>query len=488
MRLQHLWISDYKNLRNCEVEFAATPLLTAIIGGNGSGKSNLIEAVLHILIGCYFKEAPPFDFRFQYEAHGRTVCLRGEGGEVSATVDGHAVSRTRFAERLRDGAGQVYYPEVTLAYYSGECDRLRRLLARYEQHLLARSRKVVSEALPPLFVAASNERSEVVLLALFGHRKHGFLDRLGVRRITQVSVTVASPEAFDSSQDEPRLWGTQGAIQRILAALDGTATLSTSKRRRQASSVADDDRYAEIRTYHFADRGDQHALFGLADRLAKDGDNIYLAFEQLRVRGIFRGVGYRIAARQRDGLFAFEQLSEGEKQLTAVVGGIQMSNRPEMLVLLDEPDTHLNPHWSWEYTSLLQDAMSQGETSRSAVLMSTHDPIMISGLARNEVLLARPGLTEGVRFSRPRRDPRGQGVANLLCSDEFFGLPSSLDRETQKLLDERVAISVKEELSRDDKRRLRALNEQLAFILPGVSERDPDYVAFLRERRGMQQG
>ena len=72
-------------------------------------------------------------------------------------------------------------------------------------------------------------------------------------------------------------------------------------------------------------------------------------------------------------------------------------------------------------------------------------------------------------------------MANILSSSEFFDLPSSLDKETQKLLDERLEISIKPQLTVQDKARLKTLNEQLQ-ILPGVSERDPDFVAFLRER------
>ena len=107
---------------------------------------------------------------------------------------------------------------------------------------------------------------------------------------------------------------------------------------------------------------------------------------------------------------------------------------------------------------------------------------MISGMVREQVLLAQVPTAAEPIFSRPLRNPRGQGVANLLCSSEFFGLPSSLDKETQKLLDERLAISIKSELSAGDKSRLRELNEILEMIPPGVSERDPNYVAYLRER------
>jgi hypothetical protein len=63
-----------------------------------------------------------------------------------------------------------------------------------------------------------------------------------------------------------------------------------------------------------------------------------------------------------------------------------------------------------------------------------------------------------------------------------------LDKETQKLLDERLAISIKDVLTDADKARLKQLNQELEIITPGVSERDPDYVEFLRQRHTPRQG
>lgn len=80
MKLRRLWVKNYKNLCNCEIEFSQAPWLNAIIGSNGNGKSNLIEAILHILIGVYFKECPPFDFLLEFESQGRQVALWGENG------------------------------------------------------------------------------------------------------------------------------------------------------------------------------------------------------------------------------------------------------------------------------------------------------------------------------------------------------------------------------------------------------------------------
>ena len=137
---------------------------------------------------------------------------------------------------------------------------------------------------------------------------------------------------------------------------------------------------------------------------------------------------------------------------------------------------------------MLNDAFDQHQRSFSTVLMATHDPIMISGMTKDQILLAHPPSENKQMFTRPVRDPRGQGVANLLCSSEYFGLPSSLDKETQKLLARRLQISVKAVLTEADKTELRRLNRQLEIISPGVSERDPKYVEFLRKQHGEEKG
>lgn len=59
MKLRRLQIDGYKNIRGCDIEFTAPHLIHAVIGSNGSGKSNLIEAILQILIGFYFAAAVP---------------------------------------------------------------------------------------------------------------------------------------------------------------------------------------------------------------------------------------------------------------------------------------------------------------------------------------------------------------------------------------------------------------------------------------------
>lgn len=485
MKLSRLWIKNYKNLRNCEIEFAQPHLLNAIIGSNGSGKSNLIEAILHILIGTYFKKPPPFDFSFQFETQGRQVLLEGEDHKLSVHVDGERKPLEFFAARLREGATQVYYPELTFVYYSGECQRVRRLINRYQQHFQRLTRKPETDRYRPLFVESSNAQSQVILLALFAHGHAKFLEHLGLKKAVNVSLVLRSPQGFNPEQHEPKLWNTIGAVRRIVAAINETAFSEESRRHDKIrdEGTTEGVAYSETRTYHFSDdHQGENGIRNLADRLSKSGDNLYLALEHLRARGIFSSVTFQLKGRDGSDVFEFDQLSEGEKQLLAVIGAIRLINQPDSLVLLDEPDTHLNPHWSWDYPSMLTDAFHNERKHRSTVLMATHAPVMISGLTKDQVWIAHPPSDNKSVFTPPRRNPRGQGIANLLCSSEFFDLPSSLDKETQKLLDERLLISIKQDLTDTDKTRLRELNRELEIITPGVSERDPNYVEYLRQR------
>jgi energy-coupling factor transporter ATP-binding protein EcfA2 len=487
MKIRRLQIAGYKNIRSCEIEFTQAPLIHAVIGSNGSGKSNLIEAIIQILIGCYFEKAPRFEFRLEYEAQNRHVVLQRERRRTSVTVDGESMPLHHFAKRLRDGPAQVFYPELTLVYYSGECQRVRHLVDRYRRHFQKLTRELETDRFRPLFLQSSNEQSRVILLSLFAHGHRSLLEQLKLDAIVDVGIVLRSPEGFDPDRHEPKLWNTQGGTRRIVAALEETASAQDTRRGTEAvleEPTTGQTRRAghpyEDRTYYF-DEGPRSGIHELARRLEASGDNIYLALESLRTRGILRSVSFGLRGRNVEEVFLFEQLSEGEKQLLAVVGAVRLTNQRDNLVLLDEPDTHLNPHWSWDYPGMLTEAFKAEQQQRSTVLMATHDPVMISGMVKEQVLLAHTRTQEHPLFSRPHRNPRGQGVANILFSSEFFGLPSSLDKETQKLLDERLAISIKTELTARDKARLKALNEQLE-ILPGVSERDPDYVAFLRQQ------
>lgn len=93
MDLKSVHIAGYKNLVDTRLTFETSDTPITIIGNNGTGKSNLIEALLHIFVGLYYDSPPEFDFHLQYEAHTRHLmkteraCITKLGNWLIVAID-----------------------------------------------------------------------------------------------------------------------------------------------------------------------------------------------------------------------------------------------------------------------------------------------------------------------------------------------------------------------------------------------------------------
>ncbi|WP_308873629.1 AAA family ATPase [Thiothrix subterranea] len=197
----------------------------------------------------------------------------------------------------------------------------------------------------------------------------------------------------------------------------------------------------------------------------------------------------RITVKKRDehgGKVSFTQLSEGELQMLTVLGLMRITNEDDCLFLLDEPDTHLNPIWKLRYFDDIEnvlkprpDAIVQGE---SQVLITTHDPMMIGGLKREQVhILRKHG--QQTEVVQPDEHPQGMGVSGLLKS-EIFGLPSTLDGQTMDDLQCRNDLLAKRReagLTPDEEQELEYLVTRLEDLGFSREYRDPMYQLFIEQ-------
>ncbi|MFP3758071.1 AAA family ATPase, partial [Cupriavidus sp. SIMBA_020] len=68
MKLQRLNIrSDFKNLKGVEIRFSSGTSRTVIIGQNGTGKSNILEALVKIFLHLDDGSKPPFSYELDYK-------------------------------------------------------------------------------------------------------------------------------------------------------------------------------------------------------------------------------------------------------------------------------------------------------------------------------------------------------------------------------------------------------------------------------------
>lgn len=179
------------------------------------------------------------------------------------------------------------------------------------------------------------------------------------------------------------------------------------------------------------------------------------------------------------GDIGFADLSDGERQLLMAMGLIRVSRGKRALFLLDEPDTHLNPHWQHSYLKLIEEWTGiASDANNCHIILTSHNPLTISALKRNEVRVMSTDDEGRVTAAPPYTDPKGMGFTATLT--EIFGLPSSLDIDTQRLVDERNVLAYNAAKSDEQEKELIAVNDQLARLGFLFEDREPLYQDFLR--------
>ena len=109
-----------------------------------------------------------------------------------------------------------------------------------------------------------------------------------------------------------------------------------------------------------------------------------------------------------EGEICFRELSEGEQQLLTVLGLMRLTREEETLFLLDEPDTHLNPIWKLRYFDEIEQVL--GKDTSSQILITTHDPLMIGSLKKEQVRILNRS-DDVINAATPVEDPQGMGVS-----------------------------------------------------------------------------
>lgn len=109
---------------------------------------------------------------------------------------------------------------------------------------------------------------------------------------------------------------------------------------------------------------------------------------------VFRFERVNFRAEGTDKIVDYVSLSDGEHQLAQVLGTFCMLSFPDVLFLLDEPESHFNPRWRCEFISKLLDLPTAHGTrrtgsaaSRQDALLTTHAPFVPSDMARDKVLI-----------------------------------------------------------------------------------------------------
>ncbi|RWI18632.1 MAG: AAA family ATPase [Mesorhizobium sp.] len=486
MRLDWLKIRTFKNLQDVEINFDEGELSTVLIGENGTGKSNVIEAIVTIFRDLDLGDSTVFPYSIAYNCYGHRIEIDNaySGKNLAFSVDGKPLSRASFFDRRSE-----FLPANVFGYYSGASRRLEQL---FDKHQVRYYKKVISPESSAKDIQDVDLRrlfycrpayGQLALLSYFAFgadsaksflKKHmgisGFDGALIVLRKPRWAGT--KPTKHQLNHGDPRFWYSAGLVRGLLEKLwEQSLAPITDQNREQDDYRAKAS--SEEQVYIFIK--DAASLRQIAKSFG-DEKTFFALLETLDISDLIREVRIWVEKTGVEGEIPFHEISDGEKQLLSVLGLMRFTGRDESLFLLDEPDTHLNPAWKWDYLQLVKDvAQKNGE---SHIIMTSHDPLTMASLKASQVQVMSVSKDGKLSVQPPDVDPRGLGFTGILT--QIFGLPTTVDPDTQKRLDER------NELLRIDKRtkaqevRLIKLSEELKRLGFMIEDREPEYELFLR--------
>ncbi len=497
MRINSLYIKEFRNLRDFAIEFTSEGedadgnLVIfnshAVIGQNGSGKSNLLEAIIIIFRDLDLKNKPEFAYKLTYEIRGHIIEIDAESLEKvpAVTIDG----KKRSANYLYNNANE-YLPSNIFVYYSGKNQRIEELFQAHQNRFNQTLRKNRDDLIRRLFFCRSGHSQRVLLACLLSKDPvfQEILEKLNIEELESALFVLKQPNRLkqnltedDISNGDQRFWFAQGTA--VSGFLDKLWDLSVAPIDETTSKRIDFRGRKENQEQMYLFLPDRNALEELG-RLVGPPDVFFRYAEGAYIGDLIDEVRITVKHKNSDGNISFDNISEGEMQLLTVLGLMRITGKDDCLFLLDEPDTHLNPIWKLRYFDEIEKIANITEyrnpLGKSQMLVATHDPIMIGSLRKEQVRILRG--ENGVSIvAEPEEHPQGMGVSGLLKS-ELFGLRSTVDSETLRRLDKRnylFALGRARNKTQDEE--LARLSDELSDLGFASDFKDPYFAMFVQK-------
>lgn len=492
MRIDRVKIKEYKNLVDFEISMDKSKMETILLGQNATGKSNFIEALILIFKHLDLKSKPPFEYEIDYELRDYSIKIKHENNRYQFKVNKIISFEYEGEERKLIGLESItnrkffankniYLPKYVFTYYSGISNKLKDHFNDHQKRFYERTiKKGVTkddvEDLRRLFYVQL-VHSYFVLLAYFSFddeekSSSEFLNEvLNIEDLESILFILNKPHWGN----DKKFWGAKGLVDEFLNKLWENSLAPIY----DEDNIPIDFRRSTKKELLYLFVKGKEELRKIAFFYNSNTD-FFKALESTYISDLIQEVRIKVKKKGISNDITFKELSEGEQQLLTVLGLLKFTKDEESLILLDEPDTHLNPVWKWKYRDFLRDVVNKPETTQ--IIMNTHDPLVIGSLVKEEVRVFKwDSIKKKVIAEEPDIDPRGLGVAGILTS-ELFGLSSTLDEETLKLLNRRNELIVKQdanELLENEKEELRSLFSELSSLGINTTDRDPLYQVFI---------
>lgn len=359
MKIHSIYIDGYKNLKSIEIFMPEDSPVAAVIGNNGSGKSNILEALTQIFSAIYNEK--PVEFRYK-------ICysIYDDNFELS-NLDG--VQFLRNGKKVKKQDKRAALPRGIFLYYCGETDRLRKLALDCVDRAFENALKNNEDVTIKYISCVGLREFTAALLANAKYENETFrkvCELIGIQEIGgPVEFQLSRPSwSKKAPLTEHSFWGARGSVAILLHKLKDSGEL-----------IELDRDHAVIRVNHISD-------------ISLDSENpfdLFVRFELLIQAGILSDITFTII---KDGeSLSPDMLSEGEKQLAQFLCLLEATKEYRALFLLDEFDSFLHPNWQRRFAEIISDIHITGQ-----VLFTTHSPLTLGKMQKESIRILKDGV------------------------------------------------------------------------------------------------
>ncbi|KAF0130000.1 MAG: hypothetical protein FD155_1786 [Bacteroidetes bacterium] len=485
MRIDKVHIkSRFKNLEDFHIDIDENAWETVLLGLNATGKSNFLEALVIIfrdldLIYVHNRKIKQlFNFYIKYECRGNNIEVNFENSKYEFKVNDKNIT-SEFTRNI-----EHYLPNHVFIYYSGVSDRLANLYMPhlklyYDEITKPEAKRTKFDTIRRIFLA-QNIHANFALIAFYLFKDQEeetikFLrEELKIVDFGSALFMLKEPEWSQDKNDY--FWGADGLVRRFL---DDLLLFSFAPIKFKARvDVSYKKTETQDRSYLYIK--DRRSFEELIDFKYKNKIELFNALESIHVSDMLHDVKIKVQKEGVDGELAMSELSEGEKQLLSVLGLLKFTKDEESLILLDEPDTHLNPMWKWKFLDYLDRVVKRKENTQ--IIFCSHDPLVIGNLKKNQVQIFKKNKEGKTEAFNPYMSPREMSVSKILTS-ELFGIPSLMSKKLEDLLNQKRFLQAKiaqGELGENEKHKFERLKNYFDSIGFNDDTADSRYNQYLK--------
>ena len=363
MKLKNLYIKKYKNLSPLTIDFESGNGLTMLVGNNGSGKSNVLEAISGIFHDL-FKEKDgrkiTCDYKLEYNLNDINCVIEQTNGTLRCYGD-------KFKRReyfIEENA-----PNNIIGLYSGEEDRL--WTSFYESYYKAYIRRIKTnrhqERMRLMLINKYYWNVALLTLLLSDNEtlKPFIKNDLGIASISKI-VLKFNFKYFDDVNELLKTF-----INRINPNHKSKIECSLEDLRNNIFYSVLTDENGDI----LVDENENKLLVenGVTDtEVFQNLTQAYMPKNEKIIRDIVI---------QIDDDITVEQLSEGEKKLILVKTVLEILSDEKTLILMDEPDAHIHEGRKPALCSMMR------EYPNRQIVIATHSPIIAQLSNEKEIIM-----------------------------------------------------------------------------------------------------